>query len=182
MSMYSGKADCADTVEIHGGAEDFIKTNDVYLGDSIVPLRITTVKDIVPFYPHLISVGGWSDGRGSIHLTTRSFVDMEEEERLKWYQDYAVKYIKKCKRKKITPTLEDFINSFGRLFSTDKAIRTIYERVSNGDMSLDGIYLPIHEYYRKNLYEEMLRVGWDKDRARLWCYGFRKEYPDESEI
>ena len=61
MSLYSGKCDFADMVDIWG-IEKAINA-DVYLYDSLIPLRIETEKDLVPFYPFLPSCQIWKDGK-----------------------------------------------------------------------------------------------------------------------
>lgn len=50
--------------------------------------------------------------------------------------------------------------------------REIARRVeADGDKAtIEGLHDEIHEYYRKELLKEMLRLGWDKRRARLWIW------------
>ena len=45
------------------------------------------------------------------------------------------------------------------------------------EFNLDGIYLPMAERYRKELYNEMVKNNWDENRSKQWCFGWRKEYP-----
>ena len=45
------------------------------------------------------------------------------------------------------------------------------------EFTLDGIYLPMTEYLRKELYDEMVKNKWEINKAKLWCFGWRKEYP-----
>lgn len=37
--------------------------------------------------------------------------------------------------------------------------------------TIEGLHDGIHEYYRKELFEEMVRLGWDKAKADYWIWG-----------
>ena len=53
--------------------------------------------------------------------------------------------------------------------------KQLAERIveSNGKCELPkDIHTEMAEYYRKELYEDMLKEGWDDDTAYKWCYGF----------
>lgn len=79
MSRFSGKCDFCDEIEIFG--LDHILNCRVYVGDSDIPLRLTCLKDCIPYYPYVITMSGMNmkDKVGEIHLTPKSWVDIEEE-------------------------------------------------------------------------------------------------------
>ena len=57
MSKYSGRCDVYDVfVMIRKYTDEELKNNvKVYVGDSETPLELNTQKDLIPYYPHLIS-------------------------------------------------------------------------------------------------------------------------------
>lgn len=57
LSRYSGKCDLYDSlITIHGFTEEEIKTNvNIYVGANKDPLHIESIKDVIPYYPHLVS-------------------------------------------------------------------------------------------------------------------------------
>ena len=52
------------------------------------------------------------------------------------------------------------------------AHREIVHRVGmyGAKANVEGIHLPIHEYDRNSLLEEMMRLGWDENVARRWIW------------
>ena len=36
--------------------------------------------------------------------------------------------------------------------------------------TIDGLHDYMHEYYRYKLLDEMIRLGWDKRRAKFWIW------------
>lgn len=79
MSRFSGKCDFCDEIEIWG--LEHILNSDVYIGRSTEPLRLTCLADCVPYYPYVVSAAAHDHvkNRGMIHLTGKSWVDIEEE-------------------------------------------------------------------------------------------------------
>ena len=81
MSRYSGKCDLCDWVEISGGFEKFIQRNPtIYLGDAEEPISFTKESELMPYYPHIVSIGYHSDKSEYIRLMSTSWVDHEERE------------------------------------------------------------------------------------------------------
>lgn len=82
MSNFSGKCDFADTVSIYG--IDFILNNcQVFQNGKKLKLN---KHSIIKYYPYLVSSMGMSkDSGGTINLTSESFVDSQNKERIKWY-------------------------------------------------------------------------------------------------
>ena len=173
MSLYSGKCDFADMVDIWG-IEKAINA-DVYLYDSLIPLRIETEKDLVPFYPFLTSCQIWKDGKAKVWLTKSSYIDIEEAEHLGWYKRDLVRAWRRCKRKKETFVPEEAVERVS-YFASDKekeeVLLELARRVQEkGDKaSTEGLHLPMWERYRKDLYDEMIRVGYTPFQATSWIW------------
>lgn len=78
MSKFSGKCDFYDHISI-AGLDNVLKSK-VYVGRSSKPLELTCEADCVPYYPYVISSCGCTHGVGTIYLTERSWVDIEEKQ------------------------------------------------------------------------------------------------------
>ena len=79
MSGFSGKCDFFDEIDIFG--LDCILNSKVYVGDSREPLELHCRADCVPYYPYIIA-SSYMDNvekKGIIHLTAKSWVDIEAE-------------------------------------------------------------------------------------------------------
>lgn len=189
MSMFSGKCDLADHMWICNDTEEDVQREidktDFYLhrpsGLCGHKLDIHTIKDLVPYYPYLISMAyGSKEDRNKVWISSESFVDSEEKERIGWYIDDVLKYYRKCKRKKIPFIKEECIkNSFwgerhSDFFSDiiDKIIENNFKYTPE-DAFYDGFHLSLHDHYRKSLYEEMVKYGYSKEYAMQWCFNNR---------
>ena len=79
MSGFSGKCDFFDEIDIFG--LDCILNSKVYVGDSREPLELHCRVHCVPYYPYIIA-SSYMDNvekKGIIHLTAKSWVDIEAE-------------------------------------------------------------------------------------------------------
>lgn len=79
MSRFSGKCDFCDEIEIHG--IDYILNSRVFVGRRSEPLKLTSIADCVPYFPHIV-VSGFYDNEhmcATIQLSEKSWVDIEEE-------------------------------------------------------------------------------------------------------
>lgn len=77
MSKFSGKCDFCDEIDIFG-LENILKSK-VYVGSSDVPLVLRDRKDCIPYYPYIVCASFTTNGVGTIILSERSWVDIEEE-------------------------------------------------------------------------------------------------------
>lgn len=77
MSLFSGKFDFCDEIEIHG-LENILRM-DVYCKGKRLELK--TLRDCIPYYPHIPICSAWDNERkrGMITLSEKSWVDIEEE-------------------------------------------------------------------------------------------------------
>ena len=179
MSKYSGKCDFADTVEIMAercGKEIFLSKYKVYFGDNFLPLAMNEPRDVIPYYPYLVgAMGSSKEDGGNIYLSTRSFVDTEEEKTINWYLQDILKYWRRCKRKKIPFEKEEAHNHIILGFDQELENELIDRVALYGDKtSIDGIHLKLHDSYRKELYDDMIAAGFEEDKTYRWCYGWRR--------
>ena len=171
MSKYSGKCDVYDML---GDLTDQqISEYKIYAyGNEIIPLKINTPSDLIPYYPYIVRL--WFGD--TIHLSEKSFVDSEEEEFLTFYMDELKRYWRRCKRNK-TPfdstrayemiTMSGFVQPWNR---------ELVDRVaeSGEKATFEGVHIPAHDAMREKLYKEMLANGYDDDRAYRWCFGINR--------
>lgn len=173
MSIFSGKCDFYD---IFANDLDDIKieeklknlTLSVYGKDNRPHVvKSDTIKDITKYYPYLTVLGCGN----KIVLSSDSFIDIEEAERIQWRVDDVLKYWRKCKRNKIKFNEKECIEALS-FWERDKVLKEIIHRVANdGNKAVfDDLHLAMHEYYRKMWYEEMVKVGWSEDEAFCWVY------------
>lgn len=82
MSRFSGKCDFADTISIYG-IDFIIKNCKIFQNNKELKLN---KHSIIKYFPYLVSSMGMSKGSdGTINLTSESYVDSQNKERIKWY-------------------------------------------------------------------------------------------------
>ena len=180
MSMFSGKCDFYDSFVMIGSdgengkiIENLKKLKLHIYGNDNRHHRVKseTIKDIAKYYPYLTLIRTWNKDNGDfIILSSDSFIDQEEQEHLGWYIDNVMKYWRKCKRKKKPFVADECVKELK--WMREDLIQVIAERVAkDGDKAeFEDIHLPIHEYYRKLWYEEMIKVGYTEFEAFCWVY------------
>ena len=185
MSQYSGKCDLYDHFAIACDGDDSklqqeIKRTDFYISTPdwrTHKLKIECEKDLAPYYPYLISVGAFNRGeeRQYILLSRRSFVDSEEQERLDWALEDALKAYNRCKRKKISFDPEEYIKSYwGQMPDWEKEL--VYRVAKDGKKATtERLHTPIHDYFRRRLAEELERLGYDDWFIRRWLFDDREK-------
>lgn len=162
MSKFSGKCDLYDHIEIVNDENRILHTV-YYVGNSNdTPIEVHELKDLIPYYPYVISMAGYSEERSVVRLTSKSYVDYEEEDILNFYLKQVKKYERKCKKKHIPFEVEDAVKVLGSICFGD-TIRILAERVKNEEKNatIEGIHLASHEFYRKELVKEMEKNGLD---------------------
>lgn len=165
MSMFSGKCDCYDTlVVIHNYTEIDLKNKvEIYVGNNTEPLHIDSYKDLIPYYPHLISSAMFSKGKSVVHLSSESFVDSEERESMEFRLKELIKIYNRCKRKKIDFNINDSVKEICYGDWNKDIICALAKRVKeNGKKAtIDGLHLKLHEMYRKELVDVMVENNLD---------------------
>ena len=181
MSKYSGKCDLYDCIGDYTD-EEIAKKVKVYYAGSIVPLKIESQKDMMPFYPFIAGIMcGESDGTRVFHIGHRSYVDQQEEETVEFIKRDIERYYKKCKRKKI-----DFDPNYFTSFSFSSLAKEMAEdvvRIGIKDvLSSDEYHTYMSDYHRKQLYKDMVAAGWDELIALSWVFGWRRAMQIEKNL
>lgn len=186
MSLYSGKCDVYDHY-LMIGVDD--KTTEDDINERIAKSRfyictrdnkrhkldIKNIHDLVPYFPYLVIIGGFSKENGdNVTLSSRSFVDSEEDKLITTYINDVVAYAKKCKRNHEEFTKENAVKD---IFGSQEIISGIAEvvldkglKITLSDVYEKNIHLSISEYYRNRLYETMISFGYSEMDAYCWCF------------
>lgn len=167
ISIFSGKCDVYDTLiqTFRYSLEELQNGVNIYVGDSKESLHISKMKDLIPYYPYLITSAYYDNinRKANIQISSESYVDREEREILQRYLEEIIKIYKKCKRNKVDFTLDlafqESYFSFAR-WNYD-VCKEIYNRVQKdgAKANIEGIHLKIFDKYRQNLAEELGNVG-----------------------
>ena len=177
ISRYSGKSDLADTCDIFG-IDEIISKYKIYAHGNILPLKIEKPSDIVPYYPYLTaSMSSSKEDGGVIYLSSQSYVDEEETRHLQLYLDLVKKYWRKCKRNKMPFDEDEALKKICWMTPKDYEKEIVRRVKEQGEKAtIDGIHYPMSDYYRNELYKEMIANGWDDFKAYQWCFGWERAY------
>lgn len=137
-------------------------------------VEYSSMKDLIPYYPYLISFAGCdnTDSRNSVVcLTSESFVDREERESLEFKLKEILRIYNRCKRKKIEFNVDDAVEQICWMGWNKVAVTELANRVKEKGKraTTDGIHLTMHERYRRELVDEMIKH--DIDPAK---YGYSR--------
>ena len=189
MGTYSGKCDFEDHLWIGAETEEeaFNKFNgtklyicqplpDGFNWDKALEEKVnipetyykkveySSINDLIPLYPHLVIFAA-CDNRDSknsvVCLTQKSFVDSEEQESLEFRLKRLLTIYNRCKRKKIEFDVEDALKEIVWNGYNEEPYRELANRVKlhGKKASVEGIHLKMHEIYRQELVNEMLKHG-----------------------
>ena len=179
MSLFSGKCDFCDHLNINCDNEDEINDllalSDIYIyGEDHreYKLDVETIKDAVKYYPYLVVLGSFSKEHHTLVLSSTSFIDLEEKERLKYDLKEVKKYWRKCKKHNIEFNENECYKKVSWSNTLDNSLKEIISRVAKdgNNATLDNIHKPLWERFRKNWYEEMLKYGYSEIEAFRWCF------------
>ena len=112
----------------------------------------------------------------NIYLSRRSFVDEEEDEIKEWYLKDAIKAWRRCRRnkEKFNAEVELEKSAFNTQMRTD-AYKIVEEKGDKTTLEdLADIHDSLRDHYRQELYKKMLEVGYEKNRAYEWCFGWKR--------
>lgn len=178
ISKWSGKADFADSIEIHGGI-DFLKNSKVYIYEEQPDgtykdklLNFEKESDVVPYYAHIIGCAYHNneENKHTIHLSSKSYPDSHEEEMLGYHLKTLIRYYNYCKRKKIEFNVSDALKKFSEwtLRYDGDTIKELVLRVKEKGKkaSIEGLKLEFSERYRELLREELDRVLDKEEKER----------------
>ena len=172
MSKYSGKCDFGDSWDIFG--EEYILNSKIYIGNNIVPLKIESYKDALPYFPHIVYMQAGDKEGANIWLTEKSFVDSEEEASLERTLDTLKRYYRKCKRNKKEFDMNEALGLTSWFDEYRRAYQPIADEIlKHGEKACvpDTVHLPYYEGDRKRLYEDMVKAGYAEAEAAKWCFG-----------
>ena len=165
MSKFSGRCDVYDSfVMIHNYTDEELKNNvKVYIGRDDRLLELNSAKDLIPYYPHLVSSACYNNTERAayIHITEKSSVDYEEERSLKLNLEHLIRIYNRCKRKKIEFDVEAAVKELCYNGWNEGPITELANRVKEKGKkaTIDGIHYGFHDYFRKELVKEMLENG-----------------------
>ncbi len=118
---------------------------------------------MIPYYGHLVacSYHDNKERKACVYITRESFVDREERENLEWRLKRLLTIYNRCKRKKIEFDVEEALKEVVWNGWNEEPYRELANRVKeHGKMAtVDGIHLKMHEYYRQELVDEMIKHG-----------------------
>jgi len=121
------------------------------------------MSDLIQYYPHLIGMAWYNNlkRKSVIHLTSESFVDIEEREILEFKLKNVLRVYNRCKRKKIEFDVEEALKELVWSGWNDEPYRELANRVKEKGKkaTIDGIHLRMHERYRQELVNEMIENG-----------------------
>ena len=150
----------ADTVEMQG---EKILNAKIYIGCANVSLQINDMKDLIPYYPYIIRSAYFDtvEGKSVIYLSSESWVDHEERVNLEWRLHNLFTIYNRCKRKKVEFDVDEAVAKITWHGWNDEPYRELANRVKmyGKKATIDGIHLNMHERYRRELVDEMLRNG-----------------------
>ena len=170
MSNFIGKCDISDTISIYG--IDFILNNcQVFQNGKKLKLN---KHSIIKYYPYLVSSMGMNkDSGGTINLTSESFVDSQNKERIKWYLE----------------DLQKLKNGEQTFFDKNTELVTIKNIDDDNNISsekkkeLINSYLTSSAlYYKVELCKEYLKDYYASNILQKDIYSLIKEINDCSEI
>lgn len=165
MSRFSGKCDFYDVIEIHKYTLEELKNNvKIYVGiGNDKEIKIEKMSDLIPYYPYLISVGSYDnvERKSVIHLSNRSYVDIEERDYLEYLFGQVLRIYKRCKKKKIEFNKEDVIDELCYSAYNQNRYEELFDRISRDGIhaNVDGMHITSAERYRKELVKEMIKNG-----------------------
>ena len=179
MSRFSGKCDVYDHFAMGCDGDDNKLQQEIERTDFYIPtsdgrlhrLKIENEKDLAPYYPYLTVFAVYGrEGRQCIHLSSKSFIEREEQERLNWNLKDTLREYNKCKRKKIPFIPEEYIKNswYGMSYYQEEIV---YRVAKDGNKATtEELHTPIHDYYRKELAEELERLGYNDWFIRQWLF------------
>jgi len=185
VSEFSGKCDVCDCYSDR--TDEYLQNSKffIYGADGRDhQLIINNQKDLAKYYPYIVSVSGADKNKAFVHISSQCFIDSEEKEFIMYTYNEILKYYKQCKRKKIPCTIEDIhkkkcIIGWGREEPDDWELELANRILKDGEKaSIEGIHRPMHEYYRKAWRDYLVEIGYSKQEADLWVYGWRRVWDE----
>ena len=175
----SGRADFEDVCTMHHSPEEILSKYEIYASiNDIIPLKIQTEKDLVAYYPYLVStMSSNKEEGGVIRLSQKSYINMEEEESLTYKLNNLIKYYKKCKRKKMPFNKNEALKkiNYAGDYPQQYEIDLVNRVAEFGTKAtIEDIHDSWHDKMRKEWFEVMVENGWDESIAYRWIFGWKR--------
>lgn len=180
MSKYSGKYDLYDNFSMNNESiEEQLKKVNIYFFDHpYAKLDINTEKDLSQFFCYIPCMSN----NNNIYLPQDNYLNKREKEELEYSYNELVKLYNKCKRKHI-----DFEEEYNKIKQdnwfwyngiTDEEKDKIFNlvKISRGKADIEINYIPLstQDYWRKVWYEDLIKLGWEEQKAYMIAYGFHR--------
>lgn len=92
--------------------EAFLQKSKIYVGN-FGPLNLEKFEDCIPYFHHIMASGSFSKDSGNvIHLSSKSYIDIREEETLENIYNQVFNYYKKCQQIKKPMNWERFVRDY----------------------------------------------------------------------
>lgn len=183
MSEFSGKCDVCDC--LRDRSDEYLQNSKFFIYGTDHrdhQLVINSQKDLAKYYPYLTCSMGADKNGAHVYITSQSFIDREEAERINWVKNDLVKYYKKCKRNKIQYTADEAIKAALWFNPSDWEIELARRVGEAGDKAeTKDLHTSIHEYFRERWCEELISQGYTEDEARLWVYGWDRVWEEKKD-
>lgn len=136
-------------------------------------LDIKCLKDLLPYAAYIVNMASWSKDYCIVYIGTESYVQKMEQERIEWAARDAKKVYDRCKRQKKEYNVEDVAREI--TYPDQEVEDYVFEIVKRikahpYSFKLNDISVPICKYYKYNLYDDMIKMGYSQDEAYEWCY------------
>jgi hypothetical protein len=189
MSQYCGKCDLWDSLvmikEVNDETTDWgnIKicqiSDDSYFDENgwnnVGLLDIKCLKDLLPYAAYIVNMVSWGKDYCIVYIGAESYVQQMERKKIEWaVRDLKCIY-RKYKRKKIDFNVDDMLSEIWNPSELDKQVaQRIMEHPTS--FKTDDLKVLICEYYKANLYDDMIKEGYSENEAYEWCYNNKKTW------
>lgn len=134
-----------------------------------IPIKYESLKDLAPYYPYIISLQYYDStdsGNSVIVLSSKSFVDIEEERALKYYLSAILKAYNRRKRKNVPFNKEETLSNICWYGINREPLVELIERVEKygKKATYDGVHLDMAQHYRRDLQEEIVRINLEEEK------------------
>lgn len=125
MGRYTGKSDFGDWCNMHYTPETVIEKAVIYLGDAEV--KKDKPEDLIPYYTHLISSLSVRPEKQTISLSSQSWINLEERERIAIMLYDMIKAARRAKKEKTVFDFDYYKNQKDYCGYADKAYVALYK-------------------------------------------------------
>ena len=182
MSIFCGKCDVFDTligIREMTDESDWSKVKIYQYNDKNerILLDIRSTKDLLPYAAHLIESSCSCDGDMTACITSRSYVDIENDEHMFWLFKMAKREYMRCKRKGVTFDIENAAKKISFRRTPGDVEKTICERIAEhpyAKANISDLKSSTYYFYKEMLEKAMIEAGYTAKQAHVWCYYGKK--------